>query len=291
MEKRNNNLKSDEKIIENDGIQVLLKAQEDFLVNNYADKDNLIFDNKKLNDEISRLTRTIMLDNNYIDYLLNSFWWKMTFPFRFISRKFRNRVQNDGYIYVESLPLNKKTISITEKVSIIIFTYNAGEMFTLQLNNLVNQKLIDNLEIVVIDRGSQDNTLKYAKKFKCKVVSIDEPDLSNDEIYARCLPNITGKYVVMIDQNKIVDSKYWIYQSIRPIMDGKAVSTVFFNQDIRSIREISYYNELKARMTTIAGEQVLFFPFNRDIIQYLSPIVLDKSCVLVKKKISNIFLI
>ena len=70
-----------------DKLSTVLKAQEDFLICQYADKDNLIADNKRLNKEIDRLIRTIMFDNSYIDYLLNSFWWKITFPFRAISRK------------------------------------------------------------------------------------------------------------------------------------------------------------------------------------------------------------
>ena len=105
------------------------------------------------------------------------------------------------------------------------------------------------------------------------------------------MPEKHGKYVVFIDQNRVIDSKYWIYQAIRPIIDDKAVSTIFFKEDVSVVKNTTYYPELKERMTTIASEQVLFFPKNRNIIQYMNPALLDKSCVLVKKKTSNIFLI
>lgn len=278
-------------LINNQALQTLLKAQEDFLVNQYADKDNLLAENKRLNDENAKLVRTIMIDNEYINYLLNSFWWKITIPFRIVSRKVKRKMKKDNYQFVQELSMIKDFVPVKEKVSILIFTYNAGEEFTVQLKNLSNQKLLENIEIIIIDRGSTDNTLNYARKAQAKIISVKDNQLTNDEIYERSLSSIHGKYVVFIDQNRVIDSKYWIYQAIRPIIDDKAVSTIFFKEDVSVVKNTTYYPELKERMATIASEQVLFFPKNRNIIQYMNPALLDKSCVLVKKKTSNIFLI
>ncbi len=278
-------------LINNQALQTLLKAQEDFLVNQYADKDNLLAENKRLNDENAKLVRTIMIDNEYINYLLNSFWWKITIPFRIVSRKVKRKMKKDNYQFVQELSMIKDFVPVKEKVSILIFTYNAGEEFTVQLKNLSNQKLLENIEIIIIDRGSTDNTLNYARKAQAKIIYVKDNQLTNDEIYERSLSSIHGKYVVFIDQNRVIDSKYWIYQAIRPIIDDKAVSTIFFKEDVSVVKNTTYYPELKERMATIASEQVLFFPKNRNIIQYMNPALLDKSCVLVKKKTSNIFLI
>ena len=274
-----------------DKLSTVLKAQEDFLICQYADKDNLIADNKRLNKEIDRLIRTIMFDNSYIDYLLNSFGWKITFPFRAISRKVRKKMEKIDYDFVENISLKKDFEIIDEKVSVIIFTYNAGEEFSVQLKNINSQKNIKDFEIIVIDKGSTDNTIKISKDAKAKVISLKNNKLTDDEIYEQCLPNIHGKYIAIIEQNKIVDSKYWLYQAIRPIIDNKAIMTAFFNQDVSFIKNTTYYQELKKRMASIANEQVLFFPQNRDVIQYISPYVLDKTCIIVKKKVSNMFLI
>ncbi len=278
-------------LINNQALQTLLKAQEDFLVNQYTNKDNLIAEIKRLNDENAKLVRTIMIDNEYINYLLNSFWWKITIPFRIISRKIKKKKRKNDYQFVQELSMKKDFVPVKEKISILIFTYNAGEEFTVQLKNLNNQKLLENIEIIIIDRGSTDNTLNYARKAQAKIISVKDNHLTNDEIYERSLSSIHGKYVVFIDQNRVIDSKYWIYQAIRPIIDDKAVSTIFFKEDVSVVKNTTYYPELKERMTTIASEQVLFFPKNRNIIQYMNPALLDKSCVLVKKKTSNIFLI
>ena len=260
-----------------DKLSTVLKAQEDFLICQYADKDNLIADNKRLNKEIDRLIRTIMFNNSYINY-------------RVISRKVRKKMEKFDYDFVENISLKKDFEIIDEKVSVIIFTCNAGEEFSVQLKNINSQKNIKDFEIIVIDKGSTDNTIKISKDAKAKVISLKNNKLTDDEIYEQSLPNIHGKYIAIIEQNKIVDSKYWLYQAIRPIKDNKAIMTAFFNQDVSFIKNTTYYQELKKRMASIANEQVLFFPQNRDVIQYISPYVLDKTCIIVKKKVSNMFL-
>lgn len=271
-------------------VGVLLKKQEDFLMQQFQEKEGLVGENIRLNQEIARLTRTIQLNHQFINYLGNSFWWKMTLPLRSIYRRFKNK--EPKYNFVAEIPTDdKKVVGIEDKVSILIFTYNAGEEFPIQLDNLTKQKLLKDFEIIVIDRGSVDKTLDYAKKYGAKIINIEDASLTDSEIYEKILPTIDGEYVVMIDQNKVVDSKYWVYQSIVPLIDNMAVSTVFFKEDVSFVKNSSHYQELKSRMPNIAGEQVLFFPHNRNIIQYFSVSILDKSCILVKRRISNLFLI
>ncbi|MCI8588553.1 MAG: hypothetical protein HFG40_02765 [Bacilli bacterium] len=105
------------------------------------------------------------------------------------------------------------------------------------------------------------------------------------------MSKIHGKYVVLMDQNKVVNSQYWIYQAVKPLLEERATVVSFFRDqakyDADVIRSAAYYPELKDRICEIADERVIFLPENRDIIQYICPIILDKSAILVKKKISN----
>ena len=268
-------------------LSVLINKQEEFLVQQYRDKDELLSQNQLLNQDVSRLLRTISINHNYINFLANSFWWKITFPMRYAYRKLK--VKKINYHFVKNV--TDDVSNIEEKVSVILFTYNAGEEFLVQLEHLKAQKYILDMEIIVIDRGSKDNTVSYAKDAGAEVIDIKDAKITDSRVYEKILPIINGEYVVIIDQNKVVDSDYWIYQSIVPIKDNMAVSTVFFKEDVSQVREVTHYPELKSRMVKICDEQVLFFPEDRNAIQYFSPVVLDKSCILVKKKISNIFLI
>ena len=269
-------------------LSVLINKQEEFLVQQYRDKDELLSQNQLLNQDVSRLLRTISINHNYINYLANSFWWKITFPMRYFYRKLKTKGTN--YQFVDDVS-SDDIVDIDDVVSVLIFTYNAGREFLVQLDNLKKQKCVSNIEIIVVDRGSKDNTVSYAKKAGATVIEIKDLEISDSRIYEKLLPVINGEYVVIIDQNKVVDSVYWVYHSIRPIRDNMAVSTVFFKEDVSKIRNGSCYPELKSRMTNISGEQVLFFPEDRNVIQFFSPVILDKSCILVKKKVSNMFLI
>ncbi len=268
-------------------LDVLLKKQEEFLTLMYKEKDNMMLENQRLTQEIATLNRTISLNHSYIDFLMHSFWWKFTFPLRFIYRSIRNKKVD--YQFLKSDISDSDVIDTT--VSVIIYTYNPGEEFKMQLKNLKRQKNIKNLEIIIIDKGSVDSTKKYSKEYGANFIDMRDTNLSDSEIYEKIMPSINGEYIVLVDQNKIVDSDYWVYQSIIPIMDNMAVSTVFFKEDVSGIRDTSCYRELKSRMVKIANEQVLFFPSNRDTIQFISPIILDKSSILVKKKVANIFLV
>lgn len=270
-------------------LSILLQKQNEFLIQQYQDKDSLLAENKRLIEENARLARTIQLNHQFIGYLSNSFWWKLTYPFRYIYRHLKNRHLN--YEFVKNILLDENVHSIESKVSILIFSYNAGEEFTVQLNNIKNQKYLDDFEIIVIDRGSSDNTKKYAKKYGAKLIDVSDYKLSDSDIYEKILPEISGEYVVQIEQNKVINSKYWIYQSILPLLDEMAVSTVFFKKDISEVKKHTFYNELKDRITSIAGEQVLFFPENRNMIQCFSPLILENSVAIVKKRISNLFLV
>ena len=160
-----------------------------------------------------------------------------------------------------------------------------------QLEYLQRQKYINKLNIIIVDKGSKDKTIDYASSFGVNIINIKDINLTDSEIYEMLLPKIRSKYVVLMEQNKIIKSDYWIYQSLIPIMDDMAVATVFFNENINSFVDSSCYKEMKSRMTKLANEKVFFFPKNRDAIQYFNPIILEKSSVIVKKKVSNMFLI
>lgn len=265
----------------------LLRYQEEFLLQKYGEKDWWIYENKRLHDENIRLLKTIMFDQTYINYLLDSFWWKATFPFRFLSRNLKGKV---GKKYVEKINLDSNIIPLEIKVSVIIFTYNAGDEFNVQLENLKKQKFVNKIEIIVVDRNSCDNTLKIAKKQNTKIIHLEDTCLNNTEAYLKILPNVTGDYIVVIDQNKIIKSEYWMYQSIKPIFDGEASLTAFFKNDVSVVRETAASEELKNRMCKIANLQVIFFPLNRNIVQYISPFILDQADVIVKKKTSDMVL-
>ena len=54
-------------------------------------------------------------------------------------------------------------------ISIIIPTYNSENYIFKCLASIKKQKYNKKKEILIIDGGSKDNTIKIAKKFNCKI--------------------------------------------------------------------------------------------------------------------------
>lgn len=266
-------------------LSTILKIQEEFLIEKYSEKDNLISQNEWLTNEVNRLTRSIAFDRKYIDYLLNSFWWKMTRPFRIISRKIKH-VNKDNYDF-NSITENDENLPLFDiVVSVIIFTYNAGEEFSIQLENIIKQNQLQKIEIIIIDKGSSDNTVEIAKKYGATVILSNTEKDYFAEIYS--LSKTFGDYIVMIDQNCVVNSNNWLYQSLVPIVHNQANVVAFFKecycQEIEDLKNSSIYQDLKNRIGMIGNKKAILFPKDRDNVQYINPMILDMTCAIVMKK-------
>ena len=250
---------------------------------NIYDYDALLTENKRLWDDNNRLTQTIVANNLYINYLSNSIWWKLSFPFRKINRYIKNKT-NKKINYI-----NSKVTNIKDKVSIIIFSYNNESLTKLLIDNINNQKHINDKEIIIVTRNPKDRSYKEINNIK--YINIKDINITNDQAYIKVLPYIDGKYIALIDQNTIIDTNYWLYKSLIPIINNQAIATLFFNKDIKFIKETYVYPDLKQRLYKINNNNLLFLPNNRDIIEYISPSFLDNTNIIVKKRINNYYMI
>lgn len=276
--------------LEKEQLKNILKMQEEFLFQKYAEKDFLIKENNRLSSENSKFLRTIILDQCYINYLLNSFWWKITFPLRKVSGFFHIK-KISKYNYIKNITNDTVLEPLDVKISVIIFTCNSGPELELQLNNIVGQKLVKNIEIIIVDRGSEDKTVDIAKKYTKNVIEISDSSLTDSEIYEKILPKISGEYIAIVEEGKILNSKFWIYQMLKPIIDNMSTISIVLENKIDFFKKNIYSKDLKSRIGFIDNEQVIFLPENRDIIQFITPKILDKTSIIIKKKVSNLFLI
>lgn len=90
------------------------------------------------------------------------------------------------------------------KVSIIIPVYNVEKYLDKCLKSVLNQTY-KNIEIIVINDGSTDNSLKICKKYKDKrIVLIDKENGGVSSARNKGLQLASGKYITF------VDSDYWL---------------------------------------------------------------------------------
>ena len=93
-------------------------------------------------------------------------------------------------------------------VSIIIPAYNVSKYIEKCLNSLINQTL-KNVEIIVINDGSTDNTLDIIKSFKDERIKIIDLKVNKGIGNARNLgiKKAKGKYIGFVDSDDYVDKK------------------------------------------------------------------------------------
>lgn len=86
-----------------------------------------------------------------------------------------------------------------EKISVIIPVYNAEKVVKKCLNSIINQ-YYKNIEIIIVNDGSNDNTLSIIKSLKdkrIKVINKQNGGVSSARNVG--INNSTGKYIVFVD--------------------------------------------------------------------------------------------
>lgn len=116
---------------------------------------------------------------------------------------------------------------IQKTVSVVIPTKNGGADFKRLMQMLLLQKGFRKVEVIIVDSGSVDGTVNTAENFGAKVIEIKPEDFSHS--YARNLgiKNATGDYILVMTQDAMPTSKYWIYnmyQALNRELDVGAVS-------------------------------------------------------------------
>ena len=92
-------------------------------------------------------------------------------------------------------------------ISIIIPMYNA-EKFIGRLLNCLKEQTYKNLEIIIVNDGSTDNSLEIAKKYKKEDKRINIVDIENNGVgNARNvgIKGATGRYITFLDADDYIE--------------------------------------------------------------------------------------
>lgn len=118
------------------------------------------------------------------------------------------------------------------KVSIVIPVFNEEGVIRECINSLLNQSIKD-IEIIVVDDGSEDNSLKYVSDLPVKLLQQTHQGPGK----ARNLgaSKSTGQILVFVDADMTFERDF-IKRLVKPIEENKAVGT-FSNEEYVSNKE------------------------------------------------------
>ena len=118
-----------------------------------------------------------------------------------------------------------------KSVSVIITTLNAGEIFDKCLDSIVSQDYSGKYEIIVVDAGSNDETVEIARKYKAKVII--KKGINRAEGRQLGVDNASGEIIVFTDSD-CVPTKNWLKNLVKNFPGCAAVGGIVKSADMSS---------------------------------------------------------
>ena len=106
-------------------------------------------------------------------------------------------------------------------LSIIIPARNAGGEFYWLLRKLNAQKGLRTAEIIVVDGGSTDSTLKYAKAANCHLAGIPQARFNFSSARNKGADIASGEYLLFLVQDAYPIGDYWAYGLVKFLVDHR----------------------------------------------------------------------
>jgi len=115
-------------------------------------------------------------------------------------------------------------------ISVLILTKNAGQRFEKVLSSVFSQCIEETYEIILIDSGSNDETLSIAQRFDTKIIKINPQDFGHGRTRNFAVRACKSEYVVMMVQDAIPKNENWLRELITPFKEYSDVAGVFSRQ-------------------------------------------------------------
>jgi len=110
---------------------------------------------------------------------------------------------------------------MNDGISIVIPTYNGGKVFAQCLEKITQQNFSGQIQLVVIDSGSTDETPMLAKKAGAIVKGIDKSLFHHSRTRNEALRWVEFDHVVYMVQDAIPCSNTWLFDLKQALVKGK----------------------------------------------------------------------
>lgn len=115
------------------------------------------------------------------------------------------------------------------KISIVIRTKNSEKNLIKILKEIYSQKIDISFEVVIVDSGSTDNTLKIASLYSCKIVKIAQEKFTYPYALNVGIKYCEGEYIVFLSSDALPADERWLYHLTKHFSDPN-VAGVFGKQ-------------------------------------------------------------
>lgn len=197
-------------------------------------------------------------------------------------------------------------MNISEKLTIVIPTYNEEKYIAGVLNDIINQTYIDNTRVMVSDNHSTDNTRKIVNEFKEKYQNKINIEIIDGGTVSRGRNNgakkTTTEYILFLDGDVRLSHPEHIYDTLKDMIDNDysllTSKVKSYGNDIRTnlvFRVFNVVNGLISKITPFAVGTyfmtrtnlfLMYGMFNEEV-EHSEDYLLSKEYPIDKFKISN----
>lgn len=157
----------------------------------------------------------------------------------------------------------------TPKISIITVTYNSQAYLESTIRSVINQSYY-NLEYIIIDGGSTDNTIDIIKKYENKInYFLSEPDKNMYDAINKGLRLATGSYIAILNSDDFYINNNVITNIVRFLEKNKYKDVGVYGNLIkvsskgsiirrRKCFQVSFKELLLSKKLSFVGHATLF---------------------------------
>lgn len=109
-------------------------------------------------------------------------------------------------------------------ISFVIATYNSSKTLDACLRSIALQTYPKgSIEIIIADGGSTDNTLKVAKKYKARIINVDQIKQGPEYNRASGAFKAKNEILAFLDHDNVLPHNKWINNMIKPFIDDNTI--------------------------------------------------------------------
>ena len=174
-------------------------------------------------------------------------------------------------------------------VSIIIPTLNGGDIFRQCLEAIKNQEYDEEIQLIVIDSGSQDESIILAEKAGAQVININKKDFHHSRTRNHAVKLAKHEYIVLMVQDAIPTSNQWLSDLCNSLETDDVVAVYGVqvphdDADLYSRYELDCHQEYMGDMVKIqqVTSKILFNSMTYDEALLISR--LDNVCAIYRRE-------
>lgn len=160
-------------------------------------------------------------------------------------------------------------------ISIVVPIYNAEDFLEKCIQSLVNQNY-SNIQIILVNDGSDDNSLNICNRFKeqdSRIIVLDQKNQGVSKARSAGIEVAKGKYIGFVDSDDYIDPKMYS-ELLKYIQSGSAQCSVLTNYTIRPLnKRIFDFKRVLSNVEAIGELFLLRFPTSMWAYLYETKIV------------------